>query len=78
MVASLVVEHGLPGAWVHPLSLLGSEFGLCSGVSDAPRHVDLLGPGVEPASPALAADSLSLRQPGKPRWVLNSSHRTGN
>ena len=63
-VASLVVERGLQGAWVHPLCLLGSEFGLSSCVLDAPWHMDPPGPGIEPASPALVADSLSLSHQG--------------
>ena len=39
MVASLVVEHRLQGAWAHQFCLLGSEFGFSSCVLDAPQHV---------------------------------------
>ena len=52
-VASLVVECGLSscGTWAQQLWHMGMR--------------DLLGPGIEPVSPAMAGGCLTTRPPGK-------------
>ena len=57
IVASLVAEHRLQ---THRLSNCGSRAQLLRGMWD------LLGPGLEPVSPALAGGFLTTAPPGKP------------
>ena len=57
IAASLVTEHGLQ---THRLSNCGSRAQLLHGMWDLP------GPGLEPASPALAGRLSTTAPPGKP------------
>ena len=57
IAASLVAEHRLQ---MRRLSNCGSRAQLLRGMWDLPR------PGLEPVSPALAADSQPLRHQGSP------------
>ena len=53
--------HGLHSLWNSP--------GQNTGVVAFPSPGDLPNPGIEPASPALQADSLPTELSGKPNWI---------
>ena len=55
-----------------PLSMGFSRQECCSGLP-FPSSGDLPNPGIEPSSPALQADSLLTKTPGKPKSICSQS-----